>query len=161
MKEQQTFLPRAELLTVEELQRLCSLFIASGTRRIRRTGGEPLVRQGIEQLIQALGRQVETGAPAELTLTTNGTRLAAFAPLVAQNQLKRVNVSLDTRDPDKFRKITRGGDLNQVLQGIAAGPEKVRRRSTTHRQSLQAKVSTFPGRHRWWPLLSEACGRAG
>lgn len=120
MKEQQTFLPRADLLTIEELQKLCGLFIASGTRRIRLTGGEPLVRRGIDHLIRALGQQVETGALAELTLTTNGTRLAAFAPLLAQNHVRRVNVSLDTRDPDTFRKITRGGDIAQVLQGIAA-----------------------------------------
>lgn len=118
MKERQEFLPRSELLTIEELERLCNLFIDSGTRRIRLTGGEPLLRRGIDQLVESLGQKVQTGELTELTLTTNGTRLAAHAQHLARNGVRRINVSLDTRDPDKFRQITRGGNLNDVLNGI-------------------------------------------
>lgn len=120
MKERQQFLPRSELLSIEELERLCSLFIASGTRRIRLTGGEPLVRRGIDTLIERLGQKVQTGALAELTLTTNGTHLAEHAQHLARNGVRRINVSLDTRDTEKFRQITRGGNLADVLNGIEA-----------------------------------------
>lgn len=120
MRERQTFLPRAELLTIEELDRLCSLFIASGTRRIRLTGGEPLVRRGIMELVARLGRHLRSGALSELTLTTNGTQLAHYAGQLADNGVRRVNVSLDTRDADRFSRVTRGGDLAQVMAGIAA-----------------------------------------
>lgn len=120
MKENQKFLPRADLLTIEELERLCNLFIASGTQRIRLTGGEPLLRRGIMDLITQLGRQVQRGALAELTLTTNGTRLVQHAQALVDNHVRRINVSLDSRDPEKFRHITRGGDVVQVLNGIKA-----------------------------------------
>lgn len=120
MKERQTFLPRAALLTIEELDRLCSLFIASGTRRIRLTGGEPLVRRGIMELVARLGRHLQSGALSELTLTTNGTQLAHYAGQLADHGVRRVNVSLDTRDAGRFGQVTRGGDLAQVLAGIAA-----------------------------------------
>jgi cyclic pyranopterin phosphate synthase len=120
MAEAMTFLPKADLLTLEELDRLCSAFIAKGVRKIRLTGGEPLVRKNIVWLIDALSRHLRSGALEELTLTTNGSQLAKFAPALAAAGLRRINVSLDTLDPLKFRAITRWGDFGQVLAGIAA-----------------------------------------
>jgi GTP 3',8-cyclase len=119
MAERMTFLPKAELLTLEELATLADRFVARGVTRIRLTGGEPLVRRGIETLVDALGRRLGAGLD-ELTLTTNGVRLAAFAPRLAAAGVCRVNVSLDSRDPARFAHITRGGDVAQVLAGIAA-----------------------------------------
>jgi GTP 3',8-cyclase len=120
MSEHMTFLPREELLTLEELERLCGAFIKLGVRKLRLTGGEPLVRRNIMSLISALGRQVATGALEELTLTTNGSQLAKYADDLARHGVQRINVSLDTLDPEKFARITRWGKLDQVLAGIAA-----------------------------------------
>jgi len=120
MTEHMTFLPKAELLTLEELDRLSSAFIHMGVKKLRITGGEPLVRKGILTYFQAMSRHLETGALSELTLTTNGSQLARFAPDLASCGVRRVNVSLDTLDPAKFAQITRWGRLPQVLEGIDA-----------------------------------------
>ena len=120
MAERMTFLPKAELLTLEELERLCGAFIGLGVRKLRLTGGEPLVRRGVLDLVRALGRHLASGALDELTLTTNGTQLAAHAPALADAGVRRVNVSLDTLDRTKFAHITRRDALPQVLDGIAA-----------------------------------------
>jgi cyclic pyranopterin phosphate synthase len=120
MAENMTFLPKRDLLTLEELDRLCSAFIVKGVRKIRLTGGEPLVRRGIMTLVASLSRHLASGTLDELTLTTNGSQLPKFAAELAGHGVKRINVSLDTLDPEKFRKITRWGELSQVLDGIAA-----------------------------------------
>src|SRR5882757_5744641 len=120
MSEDMTFLPKADLLTLEELDRLCSAFVAKGVRKLRLTGGEPLVRRGIMTLFASLSRHLNTGALDELTLTTNGSQLGKYAAELKSHGVERINVSLDTLDPDKFRAITRWGDLNQVLAGIDA-----------------------------------------
>src|SRR5829696_175529 len=120
MSENMTFLPKADLLTLEELDRLCSAFIAKGVRKLRLTGGEPLVRRGIMTLVQALSRHLADRALDELTLTTNGSQLTRHASELAACGVKRINVSLDTRDADKFRAITRWGELDKVLAGIDA-----------------------------------------
>ena len=119
MATQMSFLPRQELLTLEELDRLCSAFVARGVRKLRLTGGEPLVRRNIMWLIESLSRHLDRGLD-ELTLTTNGSQLAHHAEALAANGVKRINVSLDTLDAGKFREITRRGDLAQVLRGIDA-----------------------------------------
>ena len=120
MSENMTFLPKAELLTLEELDRLCSAFISQGVQKLRITGGEPLVRRGIMDFFNGLGRHLNTGALEELTLTTNGSQLAKYADQLAAAGVKRINVSLDTLDADKFKEITRWGRLAQVLDGISA-----------------------------------------
>ncbi len=120
MTEQMTFLPRTELLTLEELDRLCSTFIRLGVRKLRVTGGEPLVRRGIMGLFRAMSRHLADGGLRELTLTTNGSQLARHAAELAACGVRRVNVSLDTLDPDLFARITRRGRLDQVLEGIDA-----------------------------------------
>lgn len=120
MAERQTFLPKAELLSLEELDRVCTTFIGLGTRRLRLTGGEPLVRKGFMDLVASLSRHLKSGALDELSLTTNGTRLAQHAEDLARHGVKRVNVSIDTLDPDHYRRITRGGNLTQVLTGLEA-----------------------------------------
>jgi cyclic pyranopterin phosphate synthase len=120
MAEQMQFLPKNEILTFEEIEQLADLLIARGVRRIRLTGGEPLVRRGIETLCARLGERIGHGLD-ELTLTTNGTQLARFADDLHRAGIRRVNVSLDSRRPDLFRHITRRGDVAQVLEGIAAG----------------------------------------
>jgi cyclic pyranopterin phosphate synthase len=120
MAEDMTFLPKAELLTLEELDRLCSAFVAKGVRKLRLTGGEPLVRRNVMGLVRGLGRHVRSGALDELTLTTNGSQLAKFASDLKDAGMRRINVSLDTLDPAKFREITRWGRLEQVLEGIDA-----------------------------------------
>jgi cyclic pyranopterin phosphate synthase len=120
MSEHMSFLPKADLLTLEELDRLCSAFVAKGVRKLRLTGGEPLVRRGIMALFASLSRHLAGGALDELTLTTNGSQLAKYAAELKGYGVERVNVSLDTLDPDKFRAITRWGDLDQVLAGIDA-----------------------------------------
>jgi cyclic pyranopterin phosphate synthase len=120
MSENMSFLPKAELLTLEELDRLCSVFIGLGVEKLRITGGEPLVRKGIRTFFEAMARHLGTGALKELTLTTNGSQLARFAPDLAALGVRRINVSLDTLDPAKFAQITRWGRLSQVLDGIAA-----------------------------------------
>ena len=120
MAEHMTFLPKKDLLTLEELERLCSAFIVKGVRKIRLTGGEPLVRHNIMHLIRALGRKVRDGELDELTLTTNGSQLTRFAGELADSGVRRINVSVDTLDSQKFREITRIGDLSKVLAGIDA-----------------------------------------
>jgi cyclic pyranopterin phosphate synthase len=120
MSEHMSFLPKADLLTLEELDRLCSAFVAKGVRKLRLTGGEPLVRRGIMTLFSSLSRHLASGALDELTLTTNGSQLVKYAADLKNCGVQRVNVSLDTLDRDKFRAITRWGDLNQVLAGIDA-----------------------------------------
>ena len=123
MSENMTFLPKKDLLTLEELERLCSVFIDKGVRKLRLTGGEPLVRKNIMQLINALGRKIDEGTLDELTLTTNGSQLQRFAKDLYAAGMRRINVSLDTLDADKFKEITRWGDLNRVLAGIDAALE--------------------------------------
>jgi cyclic pyranopterin phosphate synthase len=120
MAEHMTFLPKAEVLTLEELDRLATAFIGLGVKKLRITGGEPLVRKGMIGLIQNLSRHVESGALEELTLTTNGTRLTEFAGQLAEAGVRRINVSMDTLKPDLFRTLTRGGDLAKVIAGIDA-----------------------------------------
>src|SRR3954470_8442033 len=120
MSEDMTFLPKRDLLTLEELDRLCSVFVERGLRKLRITGGEPLVRRNIMSLFRGLSRHLSTGALKELTLTTNGSQLARFAEELAGCGVKRVNVSLDTLDPEKFRRITRWGDLGKVMEGVDA-----------------------------------------
>src|ERR1700694_5670477 len=120
MSEDMTFLPKADLLTLEELDRLCSAFIAKGVRKLRLTGGEPLVRRNVMSLVRSLSRHLRTGALDELTLTTNGSQLARFAAELRDCGVRRINISLDTLDPAKFKAITRWGDLDKVLDGIEA-----------------------------------------
>jgi cyclic pyranopterin phosphate synthase len=120
MAENMSFLPKADLLTLEELDRLCSAFVAKGVRKLRLTGGEPLVRRGIMTLIAQLSRHLASGALDELTLTTNGSQLVKYAGELKAHGVKRINVSLDTLDPEKFRAITRWGELDKVLAGIDA-----------------------------------------
>ena len=120
MSEDMTFLPKADLLTLEELDRLCSAFIAKGVRKLRLTGGEPLVRRNVMSLVRSLSRHLKTGALDELTLTTNGSQLARFADELRDCGVRRINISLDTLDGAKFRAITRWGDLDKVLAGLEA-----------------------------------------
>jgi GTP 3',8-cyclase len=120
MSEDMTFLPKADLLTLEELDRLCSAFIAKGVRKLRLTGGEPLVRRNVMSLVRSLSRHLATGSLDELTLTTNGSQLERFASELKDCGVRRINVSLDTLDAAKFRAITRWGDLDKVLAGIEA-----------------------------------------
>ncbi|TYR33837.1 GTP 3',8-cyclase MoaA [Mesorhizobium microcysteis] len=120
MAEDMTFLPKKDLLSLEELDRLCTVFIEKGVRKLRLTGGEPLVRKNIMHLVRQLSRHLESGALEELTLTTNGSQLARFAQELADCGVRRINVSLDTLDPEKFRSITRWGELSKVMAGIEA-----------------------------------------
>jgi cyclic pyranopterin phosphate synthase len=131
MAEDMTFLPRKDLLTLEELDRLSSAFVTRGVRKLRLTGGEPLVRRNIMWLIRSLSRHLGCGLD-ELTLTTNGSQLALHAEALADCGVKRINVSLDTLDASKFRAITRRGDLTQVLRGIDAA----------RRAGLKLKINT-------------------
>ena len=131
MPERMTFLPRAEVLTLEELHKVALAFIARGVTKIRLTGGEPLVRRDMMELVRALGRELGNGLE-ELTLTTNGTRLAEFADDLRAAGVERVNVSLDTIDRDLFAKLTRRDSLPQVLEGIAAA----------HAAGLKVKINT-------------------
>jgi cyclic pyranopterin phosphate synthase len=132
MSENMTFLPKADLLTLEELDRLCSAFVARGVRKLRLTGGEPLVRRGIMTLVGSLSRHLVTGALDELTLTTNGSQLARYAGELAGHGVRRINVSLDTLNPDTFRSITRWGELDRVMAGIDAA----------QRAGLRVKINT-------------------
>ena len=120
MAEDMTFLPKADVLSLEELERLCSAFVRRGVKKLRLTGGEPLVRKNVMSLVRGLGRHLQTGALEELTLTTNGSQLGKYAQELADIGVKRVNVSIDTLDPVKFREITRWGDLDQVMKGLDA-----------------------------------------
>jgi len=132
MSEDMTFLPKADLLSLEELDRLCSAFIAKGVRKLRLTGGEPLVRRNVMSLVRSLSRHLKTGDLRELTMTTNGTQLARFAHELADCGVRRINVSLDTLDAAKFRDITRWGELDKVLAGIEAA----------RRAGLAVKINT-------------------
>jgi len=126
MAEQMTFLPRRDVLSLEEIVELADIFISRGVKRIRLTGGEPLVRKGVDWLVPELGRRIGHGLD-ELTMTTNGTQLARYARMLSESGIRRVNVSLDSRNPELFRHITRRGDLGQVLGGIdAAGQAGLR-----------------------------------
>ena len=120
MSEDMTFLPKADILTLEEIDRLCGAFVRLGVRKLRLTGGEPLVRRNVMSLVRALSRHLENDALDELTLTTNGSQLAKYAIELAALGVRRVNVSLDTLDAAKFAAITRWGRLDQVRGGIAA-----------------------------------------
>lgn len=120
MAKRQTFLPRAEVLSIEELDRLASAFVSLGTRRLRLTGGEPLVRKGFMDLVVRLSRHLDSGRLDELTLTTNGTQLTTHAAELARRGVRRINISVDTLDPDAYRRITRGGDLSAVMRGLDA-----------------------------------------
>jgi len=120
MSEHMTFLPKAEVLALDEIDRIASAFVGLGTRKLRLTGGEPLVRKGLMTLVKRLARHLDSGDLDELTLTTNGTRLAQFATDLAALGVRRINVSLDTLQPDLFARLTRGGNLGQVLAGIDA-----------------------------------------
>ncbi|WP_247658415.1 GTP 3',8-cyclase MoaA [Aquabacter sp. L1I39] len=120
MAEHMTFLPKQDLLSLEELDRLCSAFVERGVRKLRLTGGEPLVRRDVITLFRALSRHLESGKLEELTLTTNGSQLGRYAADLAACGVRRVNVSIDTLNPDKFREVTRWGDLGKVLEGIRA-----------------------------------------
>ena len=120
MSENMSFLPKKELLTLEELDRLCSTFVKLGVKKLRITGGEPLVRRGIMTFFESMSRHLETGDLQELTLTTNGSQLEKYADQLYAAGVRRVNVSLDTLDPDKFAEITRWGRLPQVLRGVEA-----------------------------------------
>lgn len=142
MGEDVRFSPKADILTLEEIERLCGTFIRLGVRKLRLTGGEPLVRRGIIGLIQRLGAHVAAGTLAELTMTTNGTQLAAHAHALAAAGMRRINVSLDTLSPALFHRISRNGDLDQVLNGIAAAKAA----------GLQVKINTVALRG-----LNEAC----
>lgn len=132
MGEDVRFTPKADILNLEEIERLCAAFIALGVRKLRLTGGEPLVRRGIDGLIARLGIRIGAGGLQELTLTTNGNLLADHARALAAAGMRRVNVSLDTLSPDLFARITRGGDLAKVLTGIAAA----------HEAGLAVKINT-------------------
>ncbi len=118
MSEDMTFLPKAEILTLEELDRICRVFVRLGVEKLRLTGGEPLVRRNILWLVESLGQQVQSGALHDLTLTTNGSRLAIHADALAACGVRRVNVSLDTLRPDRFKAITRWGDYGKVMEGV-------------------------------------------
>ena len=120
MPERMTFLPRAEVLTLSELDRLAAAFIRKGVRKLRLTGGEPLVRKDVMALVGGLSRFLASGDLDELTLTTNGTRLARYAADLARCGVRRINVSLDSLDPESYARITRGGRLEQVIEGIDA-----------------------------------------
>lgn len=123
MSENMTFLPKADLLTLEELDRLCSAFVGMGVQKLRITGGEPLVRKGIMTFFRAMSRHLDSGALKELTLTTNGSQLRKHAAELAECGVRRINVSLDTLDEAKFADITRWGRLAQVLDGITAAKD--------------------------------------
>ena len=132
MSEHMSFLPKAEVLSLEELDRLCTAFVRKGVRKLRLTGGEPLVRRDIMWLFRRPGRHLEAGGPDELTLTTNGSQLGRFAGELYEAGVRRINVSLDTLDRDRFRQITRWGDYDKVLAGIEAARQA----------GLQVKINT-------------------
>ena len=120
MAEDMTFLPKKDVLSLEELDRLCSAFVAKGVRKLRLTGGEPLVRKNIMSLFRSLSRHLQSGALDEITVTTNGSQLHRFADELFDVGVRRINVSIDTLDPDKFKTITRWGDLSKVMAGLEA-----------------------------------------
>jgi cyclic pyranopterin phosphate synthase len=132
MAEEMEFLPKSQVLTLEELDRVCSAFVRLGVRKLRLTGGEPLVRRNIMDLFRSLGRHIGSGALDELTLTTNGSQLARYADELRDCGVRRVNVSVDTLDPAKFTEITRRGQLDRVLDGLQAAK----------RTGLSVKINT-------------------
>ncbi len=154
MAEDMTFLPKRDVLSLEELERLCGAFIEMGVRKIRLTGGEPLVRRDVMRLVDALGRRVGPEGLDELTLTTNGTQLAKHAGGLARAGVRRVNVSLDTLDPEAFRAATRWGDVEKVKAGIFAARDA----------GLHVKINAVALRglneHEFDAML-EWCGRHG
>ena len=154
MSENMTFLPKADLLTLEELDRLCSGFVRLGVEKLRITGGEPLVRKGIMTFFRAMSRHLESGELRELTLTTNGSQLRKYAAELADCGIRRINVSLDTLDAQKFADITRWGRLGQVLDGIEAAKEA----------GLRVKINTVAlkgfNEDELFPLL-DWCAREG
>ncbi len=123
MAEDMTFLPKRDLLTLEELDRLCTAFVARGVKKLRLTGGEPLVRKNVMSLFESLSRHLKSGDLEELTLTTNGSQLRQHATELYRHGVRRVNVSLDTLDADKFKAITRWGDYAKVMDGIDAAQD--------------------------------------
>ncbi|HEY2071759.1 MAG TPA: GTP 3',8-cyclase MoaA [Rhizomicrobium sp.] len=153
MAEHQTFLPKADLLTLDEIGRLCGAFIAKGVERIRITGGEPLVRRDVMRLFDDLGSRIGDGGLQELTLTTNGSQLARHAADLKRAGVQRINVSLDTRDPVTFRAVTRWGDLSKVLAGIDAAQAA----------GLQVKINMVAlkgvNEHEIAPMMEWAHGR--
>ncbi len=132
MAEDMTFLPKAQVLSLEELERLCTAFVGLGVKKLRMTGGEPLVRRDIMSLFRGLSRHLKSGALDELTLTTNGSQLPKYAAELADLGVRRVNVSLDTLDPDKFAAITRWGKFDRVMAGLEAAKAA----------GLQVKINT-------------------
>ena len=150
MSEAMTFLPHAELLSLEELDRLCAIFIRLGVRKIRVTGGEPLVRRGVMTLLQSLSRRLRANALDELTLTTNGSRLAQFAEALAACGVKRVNVSLDTLDAATFAAISRRGELCR-----GAGRRRSRRSRGAQGQDQRGGAE---GRHRGMRRAADPLG---
>ena len=153
MAEDMTFLPKAEILTLEELDQLCGAFIDSGVRRLRITGGEPLVRRGVMGLVGTLGARLGQGLD-ELTMTTNGTQLARYADALAKAGLRRVNVSMDTLDPARFARLTRWGRLDRVLSGIFAA------RDAGLAVKINAVALRDENEHEFDAML-EWCGRQG
>jgi GTP cyclohydrolase subunit MoaA len=154
MAEDASFVSRAELLTFEELDRLCTAFVQRGIRKVRITGGEPLVRRDLPQLWNALGRHVRSGDLEELTLTTNGSQLERFAGSLAVAGIRRINVSLDSLDPVRFAQITRRGRLDQVLAGLRAAKEA----------NLHVRINTVALKHvndDEFDRLIEWCGSQG
>ena len=142
MSEDMTFLPKAQVLSLEELERLCDAFVRQGVRKLRMTGGEPLVRRNIMSLFRGLSRHLESGALDELTLTTNGSQLPKYAHELADLGVKRINVSLDTLDPHKFAAITRWGKLERVMAGLEAAKRPAwRSRSTPWRCAASTTTS--------------------
>ncbi len=153
MSEDMTFLPKAEILTLEELDRVCAEFVAAGVTRLRITGGEPLVRRGVMELFRSLGSRLGQGL-SELTLTTNGTQLARYAEDLVRAGVRRINVSMDTLDPERFARLTRWGRLDQVLAGIFAAKAA----------GLQVKINAVALRGENEDELSDLvgwCGRHG
>ena len=154
MAEDMAFLPKADVLSLEELDRLCSAFVRKGVRKLRLTGGEPLVRRNVMSLVRSLSRHLQTGALDELTLTTNGSQLAKYAGELAGYGVKRINVSCDTLDPKKFETVTRWGKLDKVLEGIAAAKDA----------GLQVKINAVAlkdvNEHEFDAMIAW-CGREG
>jgi cyclic pyranopterin phosphate synthase len=154
MAEDMHFLPKADILSLEELERLCGAFVRAGVRKLRLTGGEPLVRRNIMSLIDSLGRLVKSGELDELTLTTNATQLAKYADGLAAAGVRRINVSLDSLDAGRFQALTRWGRLDQVLEGIFAAKQA----------GLAVKINTVAlkgGNEDEHEHLVEWCGRHG
>ncbi|MGI9483083.1 MAG: GTP 3',8-cyclase MoaA [Hyphomicrobiales bacterium] len=153
MSEHMTFLPKRDILTLEELDRVCTAFVEKGVRKLRFTGGEPLVRKNIMSLVRSLSRHLDAGALDELTLTTNGSQLHRFSNELYEYGVRRINVSLDTLDARKFQQITRWGELDKVMAGIDAAQEA----------GLQIKINMVAlkteNRHEIVPMLEWCHGR--